>query len=526
MKRTRLRNRIALLILVVVFAGSAWHVLTRNFRASGPAVIEIQLGHWLLHTGMREAFDEAIKGYEKLHPNVRINQIPVPVRSYAAWVRTQLAGETAPDITGLLTLDEDFISRNFIPLTPWLDQPNPYNARTDLAAVPWRDTFIDGLTAMSNLTPTSGEICGVSLQLNSLRLFYNRELLREITGSDEPPADFATLQKLGRQVAAYNARTGRKLVPISGCGPYARQLFNVLLPSQTQRLTLTLSPTRNLRVTSLELAAAMLDGRVNYDTPELRSTLNLMRDASALMTPGFTQQQRDEAIHAYLQQSTLMLFAGSWDYAVLAQDGRFTTGMVPLPLPSPHDPVYGRFTLGPVSEAAGFPEAMIGVVRNSRHPEVALDFLHYLTSRGVAAEFSRISNRISSIIGTPPPPDGSQLQPRLEGELPGFTTDFGWFAANLSSNFFQREIHTAIGHQPDVPAFAATLNAELPPYLREDIAWHLTRIRRDVRRLDAQIAFALTLPEDDPTRQHWTRHAEVQHMRQLENLQYRRYAKP
>ncbi|MCB1105365.1 MAG: carbohydrate ABC transporter substrate-binding protein, partial [Cephaloticoccus sp.] len=220
MNATRFRNRLAVIILAVVFAGSAWHVGVRLFRRANPDLVEIQIGHWLLHTGMREAFAAAIDGYQKLHPNVRITQIPVPVRSYAAWSRTQLAGETAPDITGMLTLNEELISRNFLPLTPWLDQPNPYNAGTDLEGMPWRDTFIDGLSAMANLTPTSGEVCGVTLQLNSVRLFYNRELLREITGSDKPPADFAELQQIGWQIKDYAARTGRRLVPIAGCGPY------------------------------------------------------------------------------------------------------------------------------------------------------------------------------------------------------------------------------------------------------------------------------------------------------------------
>jgi ABC-type glycerol-3-phosphate transport system substrate-binding protein len=237
MSGAKLKHRVAVLILLSVFAGSAWHVFNRQQRLTKPDLIEIQLGHWLLHTGMREAFDSAITGYQQLHPNVRITQIPVPVRSYAAWSRTQLVGGTAPDITGMLTLNEELISRYYLPLTPWLDQPNPYNAGTELAHVAWRETFIDGLSAMRNLTPTSGEVCGVTLQLNSLRLFYNEGLLRKLTGSAAPPADFAALMQIGRQVAAYNTRTGSRLVTIAGCGPYARQLFNVLLPSQTQRLT-------------------------------------------------------------------------------------------------------------------------------------------------------------------------------------------------------------------------------------------------------------------------------------------------
>lgn len=522
---TRTRLRLAALLLIAVFAASAWHV-TQRIRAARTAEVEIFLGHWLLHPGMREAFDAAIAGYEKLHPEVRVRQIPVPVRSYAAWTRTQLVGGTAPDITGMLTLNEELISRYYLPLTPWLDQPNPYNAGTELADTPWRDTFVDGLTAMRNLTPTSGEVCGITLQVNSVRLFYNRELLREITGSDTPPRDFAGLQALGRQVAAYSARTGRRLIPVAGCGPYARQLFNTLLPSQTQRLTLTHSPNRNLRVTSLELAGLMLDGKVSYATPELRSTLELMHDMSLLLTPGFTSQQRDEAINTYLQGNALMLFAGSWDYAMLAEDGRFVTGMVPFPVPAPEDPHYGRFSLGPVSEAAGYPEAMLGVVRSSQHPQAAVDFLHYLTSRPIAAEFSRISHRISSIAGTPPPLNAAELKPRLAGELPGFTTDFGWFAADLASNFFQRHIHEALGPQGDVTAFAATLNAGIHRHLRDDIGVHVKRIRRDARTLDALTAFTWLLPSDDPGQNAWTRHAETQHLRQLEVQQYRHYATP
>lgn len=233
-----------------------------------------------------------------------------------------------------------------------------------------------------------------------------------------------------------------------------------------------------------------------------------------------------ETIFTYLQQNSVMLYAGSWDYAVLRRDGIFTTGILPMPMPAPDDPVYGALTLGPVSEAAGNPEAMLGVLRSSRHPEVALDFLHYLSSQPVAAEFCRISHRVSSVIGTPLPPAGDRLAPRLEGELPGFTPDFRWFAAGSSSNFFQRHLHGALGPRGDVAAFAAQLNAEMPRHLRQDLAWHLQQIRRDVQRLDGLVAFHLTLPDDDPRRSAWTRHAETQHVRQLENLHYRPLTEP
>jgi ABC-type glycerol-3-phosphate transport system substrate-binding protein len=521
MKTPQLRRWLGLLLFTGIFLTAAWHVYSHRRAPAGAETVELHVGHWLLHAGMREAFDDAIAGYQRLHPHVVIRQIPVPVRSYEAWARTQLIGGTAPDITGMLRLNEELISRHFLPLTPHLDRPNPYNAGTPLENVPWRDTFVDGLTAMRNLTPTSGEIHGVSLQVNTQRLYYNRELLRAITGSDTPPADFAGLLAFGRQVAAYNERTGAQLVPIAGCGPYSQFLFDLLLPSQTQRLVLTASPNRNLRVLPVELAGLILQGRVDYDTPALRRSLELLHDMAGLLTPGYQQLQRDDAIFTYLQQNSVMLYAGSWDYAVLLRDGAFTTGILPMPAPAADDPVYGPLTLGPISEAAGNPEAMLGVLRSSRHREVALDFLHYLSSRAATAEFSRISHRISSVIGTPPPPDGSLLVPRLEGELSGFTVDFRWFAAGSASNFFQRHLHGSIGPRGDVAAFAARLNAEMPRYLRQDLAWHLQQLRRDVQRLDAMAALQLTLAPDDAAREGWTRHAEMQHTRQLENLHYR-----
>lgn len=526
MKTAGFRRTLALGLLVTLFGAAVWHVHSRRHIPAGAETVELHVGHWLLHTGMREAFDDAIAGFQKLHPHIVIRQIPVPVRSYEAWTRTQLIGGTAPDITGILRMNEELISRYYLTLTPYLNRPNPYNVGTELEEVPWRDTFVDGLTAMRNLTPTSGETYGVSLQINTQRLYYNRQLLRAVTGSDTPPTDFAGLLKFGRQVAAYNARTGTRLVPIAGCGPYAQFLFDALLASQTQRLTLTDSPNRTLRVQPAELAAMILRGELNFDNPALRRSLELQHDMAALLTPGYQQLQREDAIFTYLHQNSVMLYAGSWDYAVLLRDGHFDTGIMPMPFPATDDPVYGPLTLGPVSEAAGNPEAMLGVLRSSRHPEIALDFLHYLSSRPVAARFAQISHRISSIVGTPPPGDADLLAPRLEGELLGFTVDFRWFAAGNASNFFQRHLHTALGPAGDVAAFADRLNADLPRHLRQDLAWQLNLTRRDARHLDALVALHYTLPSDDPARGDWTRLVETQHLRQLENLHYRPLTEP
>jgi len=567
-------TRIAIGICILSFAASFWHVSTRTIRRMGwggesvsvesatykpvfsaqpqqksatselspeaktdtvaetastgtaPSPIELHIGHWLLHTGMREAFDATIEDYQRLHPEVRITQLPVPIRFYPAWSRTQLIGGTAADITGMLALNEELISRYYLPLTPWLDKPNPYNAGTSLAGVAWRDTFFDGLSGMRNMTATSGEISGIILQINSLRLYYNREMLIEITGSDTPPRDLADLKALAAKIDAYNQGSGKSIIPIAGCGPYAGFAFDRIVPSQTQRIALDHSPNRNLRVSPLELATLILDGVFSYTkTPELHSSLELMREMSLLLTPGFMQLQRDEAIAAYIQQRSLMLIAGSWDYAALIDGVPFETRALPVLGPSTDDPQFGEFTLGQVAEPMGI-EGSMGIIRSSRHPEVALDFLHYLTSQRVSEKFSQISQRLSAILDTPVPSNLEQIKPQLNGEIPGFAIDFRSFSTGHSDHHFQRYIHKIIGHKADVSGVTEHLDNELPRYLRDDIDAHLRHLRRDIQRLDATIALHYTLPPEHRARPNWRRHSEVQHLRKFDSLRYRRYSAP
>lgn len=517
----RLRNLVAVLLLLGVFSWAAWQVFSHRRAETSTDKITIRVGHWLLHAGMREAFDQAAADYTKLHPGVTIEQIPVPIRAWPAWMRTQLIGGTAPDITGMMGANEEIAARYFLPITDDVLAPNPYNAGTPLEGIPWVDTFVDGLAAMRNLTPTSGEIHSVNLQINTLRLYYNTHLLKAVTGTDEPPADYAALRKLEAQVAAYNARHPVRLVPIASCGPYSQYLFERLLPSQTQQLAIALSPADNFAVLPIELARLMLEGRLSYrNTPELRSSVNLLHDVSALMSPGYISRQRDDALFDFLQSKAVMICAGSWDYGVFERDGDFPVGIMPVVLPAKDDPAYGRFVLGFASEANGTPEATLGIVRTSRHPAVALDFLRFLTSRATAQKFSDMSLRTSAVAHVKPPAQAAGLAPRLEGEINGFTPDFNYFGGLNANRIFKKNLHLLDGPTGSADTYAATLDTEMPRALRQDVGIYLDRVHRDIQRLDAHLGLLLSQPES-AREQNPTRLFETRHSRQTEYLGYR-----
>jgi ABC-type glycerol-3-phosphate transport system substrate-binding protein len=515
-----LRNFIAAAAILGAFSWSAWQVYTHRRAEAAPGKVVIRVGHWLLHAGMRESFDEAAADYMRLHPDVSIEQLPVPIRAWPSWLRTQLVGGTAPDITGMLGANEELATRHFLPLTDHITAPNPYNTGTPLEGVPWADTYVDGMAAMRSLTPTSGDIHGVNLQINTLRLYYNKHLLKEVTGSDTPPADYASLRALEDQVARYNEARGKRLTPIASCGPYSQYFFDRLLPSQTQKLAIELSPSRNFQVPVIELARLTMKGDLSFTgTPEFAASLRLLRDVSALMTIGYESRQRDDALFDFLQEKAVMIYAGSWDYGVFVRDGDFPVGVTRLPLPTADDPVYGRFVLGPPSEANGTPEATLGIVRTSQHPEIALDFLHFLTSHAVARKFSDKSLRMSAIAEVPPPASAPELAPQLEGEIAGFMPDFNYYGGSNANQVFKRNLHLLMGPTGSVQAFAEKLDAEIPRALRQDSGIQSTRSLRDIQRLDARLGLLLTQPEAD-RHQSWTRVMETRHARQAEYLSY------
>ena len=161
---------------------------------------------------------EAAAEYQKLHPNVRIIQEAIPESTYGQWMSTQLMGGTAPDIVqaGMVEapLMTAFFIRYLLPLSSYVTQPNPYNAGTDLEGVPLFLTFKDGMRR--SFIDETQEFMTIPLALVSLRLFYNKSLLKKLTGLDEMPKDFRTFLKVCEKIRSQKQPNGQPYVAIAG----------------------------------------------------------------------------------------------------------------------------------------------------------------------------------------------------------------------------------------------------------------------------------------------------------------------
>jgi len=306
MNREKILNSIGFGLIGLAFFIACIRMAQTSLKKNDSDTDKIIIAHWQLETGLREAFDVLIKEYRKIHPDVEIVQLPVPERIYINWLITKLVGEEAPDIIQLgFGINNDRLARFFVPLTQYVDQPNPYNGGTELDGVPWRDTFLDGL--LGGFNGDLLEYYGVGMSLHTVRFFYNRDVFEAIRGKDAQfPKKYDDFLKLCKEVEEYTSRKGTKMVPIAGAQYNSMQFSNRLATIMTQQMIPVVDKTNTLMVNTFSLIRSYNEGTFSVREPALQAFLNIMRDVGNQMTPGFMSLGREDSSFAFVQQRAFL----------------------------------------------------------------------------------------------------------------------------------------------------------------------------------------------------------------------------
>lgn len=463
-------NIIGIGLLAACFVVSLGRIAMLQFgdrTKDGEKVVEIRLAHWQLEGGVRAAIDAMAGEYMKLHPGVRIRQIPIPERIYRNWLITQLVGGTAPDIIQIgIGISDERLARFFVPLTELSQLPNPYNKGTELENIPLRDTFIDGMQGGFNASLL--EYFGVPISGHSVRMFFNLDLLEEITGSRELPATYDELMELTAKVHQFSREKGRSIIPIAGSRYNSPLLMNALFVSQTQQKLRDLGPAGTLVEVPSRTTEALVDGEWGLDSPAVRSGLELMREIALEMQPGFMQVTRDDASFYFVQGRALVIVTGSWDATSIAQQASFPFAATQIPLPSRQHPRFGKYVVGPFTEAGAVAGVSFGLTRDSKNPEVASDFLLFLAAQSTNQLFANTSKWLPSIVGVEPTRESKVFQLRSEGYSPGFPL-VGTGNRPDTSRLLNNNFHHLIGPGGGVEKYVQTIQPQLLPTLLVDL---------------------------------------------------------
>lgn len=461
MIRSRRFRRLGTAVLVASFALATCHVTWRAAQAR--AHVTVRFAHWQLEGGIREAFDAIARDYEALHPGLRVEQMLIPQRIYASWGTTQVIGGAAPDLVELgQGMGGPEVYSYFRPLTEEIDQPNPYNAGTALAQVPWRNTYADGME--KSYLPETFECYGASVFASSSRIYYNVDLLRTITGSDATPRSFDELLTLCAQVRAYAERTGRVLAPMAGSRQTGLLFLDDLLRNQTQRLACEVNAGIRFPVDSTALYLAYLNGEWSHRHPALQGGAELMRRVGKEMPPGFMQFGREDAMFQFAQGRALMMLAYSQDATSVLRQVAFPVSVFRNPLPRPAATGFGSNLVGKNSEDALHTYGLFGIPRTSPHPELALDFLRFLTSQATDRKFARLAGSLPVIVGIEPEGLMKQFAPDGTGFPPAPTLLLGGVG-----QVFIKHLHWLAGPNASSAAYLDALGRDLPAAMRTDL---------------------------------------------------------
>ena len=489
MKRPKLL--LALGLLALCYALSLLHVFN-PFRGAGKENaprVTIRFGHWQLETGLREAFDVVARRYMELHPDVRVEQLAVPGAVYRQWLSTQLAGGTVPDLVSFDSTDLSLVAqipRHFEVITRWLEEPNPYNTGTPLEGVPWRETFIDRGRNRATYLDQFRNYFAVGLSSHTMRMFYNRDLMKEITGREDPPRNFREWLELGQKVRAH--RPG--LTHVAGARDFLVWLMPSLVNQSLSRWLGRSDYGLRFATTTFDFFGDHLAGRWDLRTPAMQQALQIARAFGGEMPSGFLQIDRNSALQSFLRGEALCVPSGTWDYPTMRATATFAIGGYRLPLPSPDDPVYGGLALLPVSDGSVSTALPFYLTRQSMHKAEAVDFLRFLTGMEGNRLFSQASHWMPSVEGVPIAP-----------EMEPFKQVTGSYIATDAQNgpilmvgpgadyarLFETHFHVLYAPDGGVEAYTRAIEHHVSDAVRSDLQRQLSMSRANLRQRDTAL---------------------------------------
>lgn len=480
-------NKIGFALLGLAYLASAFLIARRSAEEVTSDRVTIRLSQWQLEGGVRDAVDAIIRRYEELNPRVHVVQIAVPGGStYLPWIQAQMVGGTGPDLVEYSWPWPD-TARNFSPISAEVMLPNPYNRGTPLEGVPWRDTFIDGMSSPDNYVQTLSQYYGVSMTTGMQRIVYNRALLQTITGRETPPRTYREFLALCARIREYATANRLNLAPLACSRTTHINLTGEIVNDMATQLAARIDFRHRLKLEPDDLGRSYLRGEWSYDAPELVAGFQALKEFGEVCTPGFLQRERDTALTDFVSGRAVMVVAPSWEATSLQQLCPFELGAFRYPTARENDPVYGRFAKGPFSEGQVLTGMPFYLNRSTPHRAEALDFLRFMSSHEGSTIFTNVSNWLPIVVGVKPSEFSAQFQLQAEG--------YSWYGNFLGpsshlepQNLVLSVLYTLWSPDGRVAVFSSALTSGMAAIVRDGFRRDVISGLNNIRREDAAAA--------------------------------------
>ena len=328
--------------------------------------------------------ERVAREYERLHPQVRIQFRAMGGADLVEgeYIRTQIMGGIAPDIVVMNAeaVYADIDKGWWIPLNDFFDQPNPYSAPGEQGSDQWWNAFASPALTKARSAP-DGRLYSLVFDLVETGIFYNRTLFRKY--NLEVPrtwSEFLAVQKAFRQ---------RGYVPFSasiqqGIDWAQDYLFDQMyfpIMDELDRVKGTPEEEESMQgyLGAKELAWAILQGHIAFDSPRYREMWRLMKEWRHYW-PRDINQMNDQARMFLLQQSPMVWQASIFVRRLIYDDlVDFEWGVFYLPSVTSACSPMGEGVDPSVVGGAGIQYSVTVDAERRGNLEQVIDFLAFLS---------------------------------------------------------------------------------------------------------------------------------------------------
>ena len=399
--------------------------------------------------------------------------MPITEKMYPQTLNVHMIAGDAPDVSEMGKSDMlnnvTYMARYYLPMTDIISRPNPYNAGTNIEALAWRETFIDGMRGAYN--DALQDYYGVPTAFFTSRIFYNKDMFKTATGSDVPPKTFGELMAVCQKLRDHARRNGtaEQFVPIAG----SKYSVGTFIDRYGYAFTASYEPEMDVDldgiVTDQEAYVGIVKGKVSFQDARVKAYYQCLYELSANFAAGFYSMERQDAAFAFVQGRSAMIASGAWDAASLFEQADFKVGIFDFPLPGPGEK-YSEFIAGRGNEAGASAGGTFGVYKFSRNVDQAVDFLQFLTSRVENQKMMQAAQWIPAVLGTQPSPE----MLAFAADPTGFSSRVNMYYGSGSQGTWDGKIQTYLEGQQSFETLAKDVHAAImEPTSGGDAAWYL-----------------------------------------------------
>lgn len=319
--------------------------------------IQITVFHRFSDGASKQFFDEAAASFEEAHPGVKVVMTSADNANYKQEISVKLASNESPDIYFAWS---GVYAQNFADGGRALDLSSYISG--DKA---WSEGIIANQFGPFTF---DGKIYGIPIVMDGKAFYYNKEIFSELNLQvPETWEDFMTV---------LDAISKTDYIPIS-------------LGNQEDWATGHYMTTLNQRMVSADTLAADYAMEGDFSDAQYVEALKRLNEMTPYFTPDFNSTSYDTGINDFITGKAAIYYE-QFNQVQYIQPAEFEWSWFDFPDIKEGD--------GDQNALTGAPQGFM-VSADTAHPDEAVEFLKYLTSKEVAAKMVKDTQMISCVDG-------------------------------------------------------------------------------------------------------------------------------